>query len=470
MIKKKTFIKNLLYAFSAQAISLLLSIIMSMFVPKMLGKVEFGYWQLFLFYTSYSGFLAFGLNDGLYLKYGGKDYDDLNHGLIGSQIKVNILMQCLLGLIIVGVIIKILGDTERRFVWCATIVFSVVSNLNAYIGYVFQAVNQTKKFSISTIIEKIVFLFIVILLMLFECEKFIPFVVLYIFAKLLSLSYSAYQGRKMLSSSFSPLFQTLKEMVANMKVGLFLMFANIASMLVLGIGRTIIDTVWGIKAFGEFSLSLSLCNFALTFITQVSMVLFPVLRSINDEEVKNFYVICRKAISLLLPIVFIAYIPVQMLLSWWLPEYKDSLYILGMLLPLCTYDGKMNLLCSTYFKVFHREKKLLSVNIIATCISFVLAVVGGFGIRNINFVVFGMVFAIAIRSILSEIILANMMNTNIKKELILETGLVLGYICVISRVNEIEAFVILCLLYVMFLLLRTNDLKMLVSLTRRNRA
>ncbi|WP_249630235.1 hypothetical protein [Streptococcus uberis] len=69
----KSFKKNLLAAFSAQGVSLLISILMSLFVPKILGITEFSYWQLFIFYIGYAGFFHFGYNDGLYLKLGGKD-------------------------------------------------------------------------------------------------------------------------------------------------------------------------------------------------------------------------------------------------------------------------------------------------------------------------------------------------------------------------------------------------------------
>ena len=52
---KKTALSNLLYSFFAQGISMCLSIMMSLLIPKMLGIEDFGYWQLFLFYINYVG-------------------------------------------------------------------------------------------------------------------------------------------------------------------------------------------------------------------------------------------------------------------------------------------------------------------------------------------------------------------------------------------------------------------------------
>ena len=79
---KNKFWNNIIFAFLAQGISLFLSVLMSLIVPKFLTVRDFGYWQLFIFYFGYVGFFHFGLNDGVYLKYGGKSYDEMDKPLL----------------------------------------------------------------------------------------------------------------------------------------------------------------------------------------------------------------------------------------------------------------------------------------------------------------------------------------------------------------------------------------------------
>lgn len=43
-------------AFFAQGVSMCLSILQKLLVPKMLGVEQYGYWQLYIFYISYVGF------------------------------------------------------------------------------------------------------------------------------------------------------------------------------------------------------------------------------------------------------------------------------------------------------------------------------------------------------------------------------------------------------------------------------
>ena len=66
--KKIIVIKNLLYSVSANIISMLVSAVLLILLPNLLGETEYGYWQLYLFYTSYVGFFHFGIVDGIYYR------------------------------------------------------------------------------------------------------------------------------------------------------------------------------------------------------------------------------------------------------------------------------------------------------------------------------------------------------------------------------------------------------------------
>ena len=70
--------RNTMIAFAAQFISLSVSVVMSLLVPKIVGVADYGYWQLFMFYTTYSGFFHLGLNDGVYLINGGLSRDQIS--------------------------------------------------------------------------------------------------------------------------------------------------------------------------------------------------------------------------------------------------------------------------------------------------------------------------------------------------------------------------------------------------------
>lgn len=142
----KKLVTNALVAFSAQGISLVVSFVMSLLVPKILGVASYGYWQLFIFYVGYSGFFHFGLNDGVYLVEGGKARNEINKVVINSQFRVAVCLQVAIGVLVCLLSSVMAPEEERAFVIYAFSLYTVISNLQLYLGYVFQAMNETKLF------------------------------------------------------------------------------------------------------------------------------------------------------------------------------------------------------------------------------------------------------------------------------------------------------------------------------------
>ncbi|MBQ7920024.1 MAG: hypothetical protein IJ324_08815 [Lachnospiraceae bacterium] len=82
------FIKNMIYAMGAQGVSILLSIFLALVFPKLLGVHQYSYWRLFSLYIAYASVAHLGLNDGVYLRNGGKDYEELDFPVLKSNLKL----------------------------------------------------------------------------------------------------------------------------------------------------------------------------------------------------------------------------------------------------------------------------------------------------------------------------------------------------------------------------------------------
>ncbi len=458
MAKNNHFVRNVLYAFAAQIVSLLLSVLMSLIVPKLLGTESYAYWQLFVFYTGYIGFSHLGLTDGVYLKLGGEDYDNLDYSLYKSQLTLSLLFQVLIAVIISAMALFSGWESSRILVIIFACIYMIVYNAAGYLGYIFQAVNETQQFSFSLILDRAVFIIAVLVAFVIENVDFRYFIIFYIVSKALSLLYCCYKGWNIVKAKTSFNKIVFSEMKNNISVGAKLLIANIASTLILGIGRIVIDHTWGILTFGKISFSLSLTSFFLQFVAQISMVLFPTLRQVNTESQARLYSFIRDTIGLVLPIALVAYYPMKVFVGMWLPAYKESLVYLAFLLPICTYDGKMQLLCNTYFKVLRKENWLLKVNFISAFVSVVLCVIGAVVFKSILAVTISMVVAIAIRSIISEIYLSRLMSQNILRQIIRETGLVIVFIAVNLLLRGFAAFLVFSLIYVIYLLMNRKQI------------
>ena len=463
----KSLASNLSIAFLAQGVSLVLSITMSLLVPKVLGVDEFGYWQLFLFYTSYVGFFHFGLNDGVYLLNGGRVRCELDKRSVNSQFWFGAAFQCVFaGIILSSSLGGGFGD-QRGFVLAVTALFLVLNNASGYLGYVFQAINETKLFSFSIIIDKLVFLAPLCLLLATDVTDFRWYVAAYALSKLCSLVYCAMRAKDILASGFLGLHDTAYESAKSVGVGIKLMLANIAGMLVLGIVRFVVDAVWGIEIFGQLSFALSMVSFFMVFISQASMVLFPALRQSEEHELSRYFSVSRDWLSLLLPAVYILYFPAKWLLCLWLPQYGASLSLFALLLPLCLFDGKMSLVGTTFFKVLRMEGSLLIVNMITMAFSTIGACLGAFVFHSVEAVILSAVVAIIGRCSVSELLVGHHVGATWSPLGLGEIILTVIFLFVVITADDQIAWAEVIVAYLLYLLLfRKNAMTLFAKLRR----
>ena len=74
-----------MHALSANVIRLMISVVMTLVLPRILGVEEYSYWQLYLFYVTYTAYSSIGWCEGTYLKYGGMEYAKLDRSRMAGQ-------------------------------------------------------------------------------------------------------------------------------------------------------------------------------------------------------------------------------------------------------------------------------------------------------------------------------------------------------------------------------------------------
>lgn len=389
-------------ALLAQATSLLLGFVTSLIIPKVLNVTEYGYWQLFVFYAGYVGFFHFGLNDGVYLIHGGETQKNIDKRSIGSQFSFSIAMESLMSIALIVVALFGPFEAERTFIILATAIFLLINNAALFLGYIFQAMNETKIFSYSTAINNLTLLIALIFLSILGIHDFRIYISFYVSAKTLSLLYCIIKGRELVYVKKYPLKKTAKLAFSSVRVGSKLLIANLASMLIIGFLQFFVDFHWGVEVFGKLSFALSLVSLFQIFAAQASMVLFPALRQTNAKEITSFFSIASLALGIILPAAFVLYLPISVTLSLWLPQYEESFRLFGLLLPICLFESRMDLIGVTYLKVLRKEKTLLIINCVASLLSMGSVVTGILIFDSIELAIILMVFIIACRSLFTE--------------------------------------------------------------------
>ncbi|MCG3447928.1 lipopolysaccharide biosynthesis protein [Enterococcus durans] len=426
--KAKSVMKNLYYTVAANFVTLGISVLLNLFVPKLLGVTEYSYWQLYVFYSSYVGFLHFGWIDGIYLKIGGEDYEKINKREIASQLRYLLIFELILSGIFIICSCIFLPNSVQKVVLILTAIVSVITIIKTFILYILQSTNRIKEYAQLSRNDRYLYVLFIAIYFLIGGRSFFWLINLDILSKLIVTIWSMSFIKDMLSEKVISLKILFPKIMDNINVGSKLMISNIASMLIIGIIRFFVQQKWSIETFGKLSFTLSLSNMFLTFINAIGVVMFPLLRRTNNQKLPQLFKILR---GLFVPLTYgllLFYVPAKLILSLWLPEYAESLNFMGILFPIVIYEGRMSLLINTYLKTLRKEKTILFVNLITFVVTLLSSLIIIFIVGNLNLTVALILISLGFRCNLAEFLLCKDMRLKVGKYQILESILTIFFI------------------------------------------
>ena len=345
-----------------------------------LSAAEYGLWQFFVLIGSYSGLFHLGLCDGIYLNNGGKELSELDAPRIGTLFRRSFALQSVAAAVIIPIMFSLGMAVDRVWSIALALVYMPIFNADAYLGHVLQATGNTAAYSVSVIIDRVSFFAFAILAAACGFYDFRAYAVAGILAESVSLVYCAYKTRSIV---FAPrarggVADTARR---DISVGSRLMISNLSGQLSQGAARLAVIWRYGDAEFGRISFVMTLANVFLQLLSQMSMVLFPSLRREEDAAQRRFMTGIRSAAGLFLPAIFMTYIPLRLFVATFLPNFESGMEYLVLILPMCLFDGKTNLVASTYFKVRGKAGELMRLNLCSAALGvvfcFAVASVGG---------------------------------------------------------------------------------------------
>ncbi|AEB30201.1 heteropolysaccharide repeat-containing protein [Carnobacterium sp. 17-4] len=451
-------LKNMSYTISSNLISLLISTFVVLIIPKLIGVEEYGYWQIYLFYGSYIVLLHLGWNDGIYLRYGGENYKKLDKRKFYSQFWSFFIFQFIVSLILLLVIHKYMETPNDIFIFTMLSIFLLIVNVRSFLHNILQATNLIKTYSISTILDRLVYVILISILLLTGNRDFKLLIIADLVGKSVSLLYAMYLCRDIVFGKFEDFYFDLIETVENIRVGISLMFANIASSLILGIVRFGIERVWSVAIFGKISLTLSVSNLLMVFVNATSLVIYPMLRRTNTEKLKDLYSLMRTLLIVPLIGVLIMYYPLKYVLSLWLPEYAESLNYMALIFPMILFESKTALLINTYLKTIRKERIILKVNIYTVCVSIIITMISTLILENLTVAMLSIGVLLAFRSIVAELLLSKIIKVNVVSDIYLEIFMSIIFIITSWYIKSIIGIFIYILFYFIYLLIKRKEI------------
>ena len=253
----KEFIKKVSWITIANATSMVVSVLITIVLPKYISTTEYGYWQIYLLFVTYIGCIHLGLPDGIYLRYSGKTYSEV----VSNEIKLLFWISSL-GEALVGIFIYFF--ISRTSIYQMAIAFTLCTAIyvpSLYLKYLILSSNMMKQYSLYMLSEKI-FAIVAIIVGLFAYRPILyHFIYVDICGKLIAFVYALIVCRSCFHIHYQKVETLWKEFELNVKAGICLMISTVSSNFIVGVIRLFITHRW--KILGGF---LFHCKFLILFL------------------------------------------------------------------------------------------------------------------------------------------------------------------------------------------------------------
>ena len=465
--KVKNIFQNVSYSVLANGINTLVSMILVFIVPKALGVREYSSWQLYTFYATYTGFFHFGWADGIYLKFGGKKYEELDKSYFNRQFWLLTIFEILVA-IVIGIFAYLgVDDSQKQIVLILTGASCILQLPRTLLQYVLQATNRIKDYAKNYMLEKSVYAVCVLGMLALGQKSFVILISADLLARFVTLLLLCIQCKDIVCLRLKNVKTGIKEAGNNISIGSKLMFANIAGLLINGIVRFAIENHWDVETFGKVSLTMTVSNLLMVFISAVSVVVYPMLKQTPEDRLPQVYSTIRTMLMISVLGLLIVYYPAKVILSGWLPQYAESLRYMALLFPMCVYESKVSLLINTYLKALRKEKAMMYINWIIVGISCVFTGITVYVLDNLTLSIVALTVILALRCTIAELYLSKVLKISVMKSLIMENMLTIIFIVSSWMIQSWVCVAIYALAYGVYLLYYKDSLKEFASQVKK---
>ena len=453
----KYFLRNVLYSIVANGITMFVSVLTVLLIPKFISVEAYGYSQVYVFYSNYIGFLHLGLADGIYLRFGGQSYKELDKPLFLSQFWISTLGEIIEVVCLISIYLIFNSNNNKNYVFIMLAVAAIIVLPRTYFQMILQTTGRIEEYGKLLISEKIVYCFLVILFILFDSLSFQTVILSDVIGKLFSFLITVSFCKEMVYGKWVSITKALKEIGINIYVGSKLMISNVASLLLIGIIRIGIEFRWNVETYGKVSLAINISNFILVFINAIGIVIFPMLKKMDEKKLPQLFQNLKITLSVILLGILIFYYPVRLLTINWLPNYQESIQYMVLIFPICFYECQMAMLINTYLKAYRKEKQIAVINGIAVFMSLLLTLVSTVVFKDLLMAFLSIHLVYMIRFLIANIYICKIINQ--KNLCILECILCLSF-SLLGWITDMQtSFNIYIFLYVLYLWIRRQNIK-----------
>ena len=457
--------KDLAYTFSANFLNFLMGFVTGFIIPKFLGIDDYAYLKVFTFYVTYVGVAHLGLLDGIYIKYGSYNYEDLPQEKFRAYTRSLVIFQ-IVEAIILGVIVSIVIKDSNRSIICFMVILNmIILNITNLFTFIHQFTKRFKLFSINTIINKLLYVIGCLFLIYFSMFNYINFVILQTVINVLILGIYIYKNKDLVFGKAQGLLENFREYKELIKLGFFVMIGNFMTIIVLGIDRLFIDAFFSLEDFAMYSFAYTLISLFYILLNSLTMVLYPYLTRAKEETYKEVYETIKMAITILMSFTLCGYFVIKFIVINFIPQYTNSFNILIFLVPTVIYSGHISILITNYYKVLKKTKEYTFNNIVALIISIITNIIAYIIFKDVIAIAASTLISFILWVIYSDLYFKKILGVKILKANMLDIGIIVIFIVCAYSFNWLAGMLVYLILIGIFMILMIRrDIKKIIKI------
>ncbi|MBR0343075.1 MAG: oligosaccharide flippase family protein [Oscillospiraceae bacterium] len=355
----KRFLGNIFRAFSSNVISLLTGILVGFFIPKMMGVMGYANYKIYTLYLTYLALTSLGLGDGLYLKFAGKDKEELEKETIRYYTRRYYIQ--IFGFFVVGVLATFFFiPYEYRFISIA-LCFTILSSQTVGLHQNFSMLtSRFGEYSKRIVIKSAcTALFVIALFMFYRITGNEVSYEIYI-TGVIAIEYALAIWYIFTYKEFN--FGSTKQQPGQEKyikvllVGFPLLLSNMAGSIFLNLDRQFVSILFPKETYAMYAFAYNMFTLVTTMTSAVSLVLFPSMRRIENFDVKSYIQKYLSLFSILVVFCMIVYFPLSVIVVWFLDKYIESIEILRIILPGLVLSSCVTVIFLNFYKLENKVK------------------------------------------------------------------------------------------------------------------
>ena len=189
-------------------------------------------------------------------------------------------------------------------------------------------------------------------------------------------------------------------------IGMKILAANLIAILSVNASFLFVKQQFGMIAFGQLALAISLTMFLNGFVAKASLALYPLLHGKTDREKSElFNNLSSKLGILLLAYHLLAPLAVSFAEQLFLRDFHDSHEYILLLYPLFILESKINFLIITYLKVRRLEGQILKISLLTFAVSFSLAMISIYWFSSLTYLVYSIFLTHLLKYVLYNLLM-----------------------------------------------------------------